>query len=80
MMCDEIQFLKEVGVSGVVIGALTEDANVDIKAVKRWVDSAKGLGITFHRAFDLVQSHNSALEQLIDLGCERVLGEIIFVG
>ncbi|MCE0496230.1 copper homeostasis protein CutC [Vibrio salinus] len=73
MMCDEIQFFRETGVSGIVIGALTEDANVDVKAVKRWVDSAKGLGITFHRAFDLVNSASPALEQLIDLGCERVL-------
>lgn len=73
MMCDEIQFFRESGVNGIVIGALTEDANLDIKAVRRWVDSAKGLGVTFHRAFDLVNSFHSTLEVLIDLGCERVL-------
>lgn len=73
MMCDEIQFFRECGVNGIVIGALTENANLDVKAIKRWMDSANGLGVTFHRAFDLVHSHHTALETLIDLGCERVL-------
>lgn len=73
MMCDEIQFFKDIGVSGIVIGALTEDANVDRHAVKRWIDNAKGLGVTFHRAFDLVNDTGATLEALIDLGCERVL-------
>ncbi len=73
MMCDEIQFLKDMGVSGIVIGALTQDANVDRQAVKRWLDNAKGLGVTFHRAFDLVNDIGSTLEELIELGCERVL-------
>ncbi len=73
MMCDEIKFFKEIGLSGVVIGALTEDAAIDTKAIKRWVESAQGMGVTFHRAFDLLESFSSNLETLIDLGCERVL-------
>ncbi len=73
MMCDEIQFFRECGVDGIVVGALAEDASIDVTAMSRWIDSAKGLGVTFHRAFDLVNCHCSALETLIDLGCERVL-------
>jgi len=73
MMCDEVAFFRDIGMHGVVIGALTEDASIDLKAAKRWVESAKGIGVTFHRAFDLVDSPEHSLEALIDLGCERIL-------
>jgi copper homeostasis protein len=35
--------------------------------------SAKGLGVTFHRAVDVSRDPLHTLEQIIDLGCERVL-------
>ncbi len=73
MMCDEIEFFKQVGVAGVVIGALDCDAQIDINAVTKLVRSAGNMGVTFHRAFDLVQDPYASLETLIDLGCERVL-------
>ncbi|WP_428774555.1 copper homeostasis protein CutC [Vibrio sp.] len=70
---DEIQFFRATGVDGIVIGALTERGEIDQHAISQWVNSAGGLGITFHRAFDLVADPKRALEQVIDLGCERVL-------
>jgi copper homeostasis protein len=60
-------------VDGIVLGALTEKSDIDIKAIKQWVDSVDKMGITFHRAFDLVEDPFSSLETLIDLGCQRVL-------
>jgi copper homeostasis protein len=73
MMTEEIQHLKAIGVNGIVIGALTQDAKIDQQAIKQWVNAANGIGITFHRAFDLVQDPTTSLETLIDLGCQRVL-------
>ncbi len=32
-----------------------------------------GLGVTFHRAFDQCRNAQSALEEVISLGCERIL-------
>ncbi|MCV5753176.1 copper homeostasis protein CutC, partial [Escherichia coli] len=34
---------------------------------------ALGLGITFHRAFDQCRNAEQALEDIIHLGCERIL-------
>ncbi len=73
MMCDEIQFFKELGLDGVVFGALNIDAQIDVNAVKKLKHSAGDMGVTFHRAFDLIQDPYASLETLIDLGCDRVL-------
>jgi len=42
-------------------------------ACARCVEAANGMGVAFHRAFDLAADQASALETLIDLGFERVL-------
>lgn len=73
MMADEIEFLRDQGVDGVVVGALTADAAIDSKAIACWKYSAGPMGMTFHRAFDWTADPERALETLIDLGCERVL-------
>ncbi len=73
IMLTDIEIAKQLGASSVVIGALTEQAQVDLMLVKRLIQSAKGMGITFHRAFDLCCDPYLALQQLIDLGCQRVL-------
>lgn len=72
-MVDEIHFVKTLGVEHVVIGALTPSGEIDLTATKRLIDAAKGMEITFHRAFDLCRDPVIALEQLIELGVHRVL-------
>lgn len=37
------------------------------------MDEAEGLSITFHRAFDVCREPLQALEQIISLGCHRLL-------
>ncbi|SUC09954.1 copper homeostasis protein CutC [Pasteurella canis] len=73
MMVEDIQIVKSLGAKGIVIGALTEQAEIDVKICETLIHAADGLGVTFHRAFDLCHNPFDSLEQLIALGCERVL-------
>ena len=73
VMCHDIEFCRRMGVHGVVIGALTQDGEIDIEACRRMVKAASDLSITFHRAFDVCVEPLQALEQIIALGCDRLL-------
>src|SRR5205085_446661 len=64
---------RQLGVDGIVIGALTRDATIDAATTRRLVDAAEGMPVTFHRAFDLTTDLSRALDQLMDLGVSRVL-------
>jgi copper homeostasis protein len=70
---DDIAHCRSLGCDGVVVGALTPDGEVDRDACARFIEAARGMGVTFHRAFDLVADQAATLEALIDLGFERVL-------
>lgn len=72
-MCDDILMAKDLGADGVVIGALTENREIDLSVCEKLMRCAEGMGVTFHRAFDLCQHPEVALEQIIELGCERLL-------
>ena len=69
----DIEFCKQVGCEGVVIGALNEDGNIDLENTKQMVEAASPMEVTFHRAFDQVSDSKKGLQQLIDCGCDRVL-------
>ena len=72
-MCQDIEFCREAGVHGVVIGALTAEGDIDMEACKKMVAAAGDMSITFHRAFDICRKPFVALEQIISLGCHRLL-------
>ncbi len=73
VMKTNIQLCKELGCHGIVSGVLNEDNTVDILRTKELVELSEPLSFTFHRAFDLVKNPTESLEQLIDLGVDRVL-------
>lgn len=73
VMLGDIAFAKEVGVSGVVLGALFADGKVDDRSTRLLVEAARPLSVTFHRAFDLVRDPFEALDTLMALGVDRVL-------
>lgn len=58
---------------GIVCGALTPDGDIDVPAMRRMMDAAHGLPVTFHRAIDRCRDPFTALEQIIDMGCKRIL-------
>lgn len=73
VMLTEVALCKSLSIQHIVIGALTPDAEIDLDCTKQLIDAAGEMEITFHRAFDLCRDPYLALEQLIELGCHRVL-------
>lgn len=70
---NEIKAFKAQGADGVVIGALKKDGTMDEDCIKEFLKSAKGLAVTFHRAFDMCRDPYEALEQAINLGVDTIL-------
>lgn len=73
IMKTDVKLCKELGCDGVVIGMLTKDNKVDKKKSSSLVELAYPLGVTFHRAFDRTADPFEALEDIIEIGCERIL-------
>lgn len=72
-MKDDITFCKNEGCEGVVVGMLQQDGTVDKDNLRKFVELAYPLDVTFHRAFDRVRDPFEALENIIDSGCQRIL-------
>lgn len=72
MVADIIQ-CREAGCAGVVLGALTREGRVDIACCQKLIEAAGSLPVTFHRAFDVCSNQAQALEEIIELGCQRIL-------
>lgn len=72
-MLHDIEMAKKLGVDGVVIGCLTADGKIDMVRNKELMDAAKGMSVTFHRAFDMCEDPYESLEQIIALGCDTLL-------
>lgn len=72
-MLADISLCRALGVDGVVFGCLTPEGNVDKALCQRLLEAAKGMSVTFHRAFDRTRVPQEALEEIIDLGFDRLL-------
>ena len=75
VMIRDIIACAQMGVNGVVIGALDPFGNVDVDACRAMVAVAKhhGMSVTFHRAIDRACNIMAALEDVISTGADRVL-------
>lgn len=73
IMLHEVKLCKQSGCDGIVIGLLEADGNVDVKRTAALIEIAYPMGVTFHRAFDRCRDPVEALEQLMRIGCERIL-------
>ncbi len=69
----DLQLCKAIKCDGVVIGMLNADGTVDTKRCEELVKLADGMGVTFHRAFDRTVDPFEAMEDIINIGCERIL-------
>lgn len=72
-MIYDIETAKELGADGLVFGCLLPDGTVDMENMKRLMDAAGDTPVTFHRAFDHTSDPLKALEDIIELGCVRIL-------
>jgi len=73
IMVADVAQCRALGCAGVVIGALDEAGRVDAACCRALIEAAGPLQLTFHRAFDACPDQPAALEEIVRLGCHRVL-------
>jgi copper homeostasis protein len=73
IMQSDIQLCKKLGCDGIVTGMLNADGTVDKERCAVLVELAYPLGVTFHRAFDRTIDPFNAMEDIIEIGFERIL-------
>ncbi|MBC8986379.1 copper homeostasis protein CutC [Pedobacter sp. N36a] len=73
IMKEDIKICKSLNCDGVVIGILHADGSIDKTRCAELIELAKPMKVTFHRAFDMCNDLEQGLEDLIELGFERVL-------
>ena len=72
-MLKDIEMARRLGADGVVFGCLTANGEIDVPVMEQLMEASEGLSVTFHRAFDVCRDASKALEQIINLGCDRIL-------
>lgn len=70
---NEIKMFRELGADGIVVGILTKEGEIDLDNMKKFIDEAKDIPITFHRAFDVCKNPLKAFYQLQELGVQNIL-------
>lgn len=74
MIRREIDVCQQNGADAVVMGFLTREGKIDEALTREMVCRARGMEVTFHRAFDEIrQNPQEALEAVIRCGCHRLL-------
>ena len=73
LMKRDIVKFKEMGCKGIVSGVLNDDNSIDIERTKDLIELSRPLEFTFHRAFDVVNNPLIEIENLIEMGVDRVL-------
>lgn len=73
LMREDIALTAQSGVDGVVLGLLTREGDVDVAQTRELVDLARPMEVTFHRAIDMARNIESALEDVILTGADRIL-------
>lgn len=73
MMKHQVEWFRNMGAEGIVIGCLQPDGSLDMERMKRLIDLSGDMKLTLHRAFDVCRDPYEALEQAIELGIDTVL-------
>lgn len=69
----DVEAVRSSRVDGIVIGLLTAEGDIDKDRTSELITLARPMTVTFHRAFDVCRDPLAALEDLIELGVDRVL-------
>ncbi len=70
---NDVLMCRQLGAHGVVVGFLDKNLDIDTKRTAEIVKLARPMEVTFHRAFDRCRDWRTALEQIIECGCDRIL-------
>ncbi|MEO5583361.1 MAG: copper homeostasis protein CutC [Saprospiraceae bacterium] len=73
LILKQIQQSIDCGADGIVCGVLNSDDSIANKPLQKMIQVCQGLPFTFHRAFELVDYPSIGLDQLVDLGVQRIL-------
>jgi copper homeostasis protein len=73
IMRRDIQAAKEFQMDGVVLGLLEADGRIDVERSAQFVEQARPLPVTYHRAFDESRDLQKSLEDVIKTGAARLL-------
>lgn len=73
IMKEDVTCCRDMRCEGIVIGVLRKDGSIDTERCAELIALAGNMQITFHRAFDRCNDLKKGLEDIIQLGCHRVL-------
>jgi copper homeostasis protein len=73
VMKSDIALCKQLGVDGIVIGALKPNAIIDIELTKEFIEQARPMKITFHKAIDETRDILDEFKHLLQLDIDRLL-------
>ncbi|MBT0728260.1 copper homeostasis protein CutC [Rosenbergiella australiborealis] len=73
IMLSDIAQIRDMGFPGVVTGILCPEGLLDKARMQKMMTVAKGMAVTFHRAFDLCSNPHRTYHELADLGVARIL-------
>ncbi len=72
-MIHDIRMAKSLGADGLVFGCLNADGSIDMDSMRMLMEAAGDTPVTFHRAFDHCSDPFKTLEDIISIGCARIL-------
>jgi copper homeostasis protein len=72
IMCHDIELARERGASGFLLGALTNEKEIDFNAIRAFQKAAKDRPLHFHLAWEMTNNPEKTLEQLIGIGIKSV--------
>ena len=73
VMMADIEFCRHMHCDGIVTGMLNPDGSIDTTRTAALIRQAYPMEVTFHRAFDRCSNPFEAMEQLLEIGCSRIL-------
>ena len=72
-MCRSILLAQKAGAQGVVIGCVDKKGDLQQTHLKRMMEAATNLRLTFHRVFDLMPNPLETVDQLIQMHFDLLL-------
>ena len=69
----DVRYMKKMGVTGIVVGMINEDHDINSEQLNEVIKEASGIEITFHRAFDCLKDPKKNILKLSSMGVSRIL-------